>query len=315
MKKSTMVLIAIDIVIFALIAIIAVSFLFHRNKTPTWQEQYDLGVRYLSEGNYQEAIIAFIAAIEIDPMRPEAYLKAAEAYEATGNNEAAKTILEKGYSVTGDGLLRPQETTSDERELDESNSNTDVEDESQRQEEFPQDEDIITPSLTEDELKSLAESRGTVSAWEYADYDGDGTNEAFAIITEIDSHPNWGDLLNVLETLFISSDGTITIMDNNLNLMLYVSDDGYIRYKEGKGFFWADIGGGGSGWTTVLYSVTNNAPYKLQLSGKIQGFYENEGVLYTTESEYFPGGGHWYPTVELLYDSNTQEFVKGARLD
>ena len=30
-----------------------------------WQEQYDLGVRYLSEGNYEEAIIAFTAAIEL----------------------------------------------------------------------------------------------------------------------------------------------------------------------------------------------------------------------------------------------------------
>ena len=36
-------------------------------KAPTWQEQYDLGIRYLSEGNYQEAILAFTAAISIDP--------------------------------------------------------------------------------------------------------------------------------------------------------------------------------------------------------------------------------------------------------
>lgn len=33
----------------------------------TWREQYDLGIRYLSEGNYEEAIIAFTAAIGIDP--------------------------------------------------------------------------------------------------------------------------------------------------------------------------------------------------------------------------------------------------------
>ena len=26
---------------------------------PGWQTQYDLGVRYLSEGNYEEAILAF----------------------------------------------------------------------------------------------------------------------------------------------------------------------------------------------------------------------------------------------------------------
>ena len=28
-----------------------------------WQEQYDLGMKYLSEGNYDEAVIAFNAAI------------------------------------------------------------------------------------------------------------------------------------------------------------------------------------------------------------------------------------------------------------
>ena len=40
----------------------------------TWDEQYDLGVRYLSDGNYEEAILAFTAAIEIDPKRAEAYI-------------------------------------------------------------------------------------------------------------------------------------------------------------------------------------------------------------------------------------------------
>ena len=37
------------------------------DEAPDWQTQYDLGVRYLSEGNYEEAIIAFTAAIEIEP--------------------------------------------------------------------------------------------------------------------------------------------------------------------------------------------------------------------------------------------------------
>lgn len=46
----------------------------------TWQEQYDLGVRYLSDGNYEEAIIAFTAAIEIDDTRPEAYHGRGQSY-------------------------------------------------------------------------------------------------------------------------------------------------------------------------------------------------------------------------------------------
>lgn len=50
----------------------------------TWQEQYDLAVRYLSEGNYEEAIIAFTAAIEIDPKQATAYVGRGDAYSAQG---------------------------------------------------------------------------------------------------------------------------------------------------------------------------------------------------------------------------------------
>lgn len=49
-----------------------------------WQEQYDLGVRYLSEGNYESAILAFTSAIEIDPKRPEPYIGRGDAYIVSG---------------------------------------------------------------------------------------------------------------------------------------------------------------------------------------------------------------------------------------
>ncbi len=45
-----------------------------------WQAQYDLGVRYLNDGNYEEAVIAFTAAIKIDPKRPEGYAARGSAY-------------------------------------------------------------------------------------------------------------------------------------------------------------------------------------------------------------------------------------------
>ena len=53
----------------------------------TWQDRYDLGVRYLSEGNYEEAVIAFTAAIEIDSKRPEAYVGRGDAYALSGDTE------------------------------------------------------------------------------------------------------------------------------------------------------------------------------------------------------------------------------------
>lgn len=69
------------------------------NTAPTWQEQYDLGVRYLSEGNYEEAVIAFTAAIEIDPKQAPAITGRGDAYAALAEQEldrsAALDLWEK----------------------------------------------------------------------------------------------------------------------------------------------------------------------------------------------------------------------------
>lgn len=70
---------------------------------PTWQEQYDLGVRYLEDGDYEEAIIAFTAAIEIDPKRASAYVGRGGAYvlsgEAEDNLTAARADFEKAIEL------------------------------------------------------------------------------------------------------------------------------------------------------------------------------------------------------------------------
>ena len=156
------------------------------------------------------------------------------------------------------------------------------------------------------ELKELAKTCGNILLWEYADYDGNGNQEAFFVIGKNEGYG--------IQTFFISSEGQITKMEE-LEWSLYDSDDGNIRYAGGKGFFWADMGAFGSGWISVLYSVKNDTPYILQLSGHLQGFYQEGAMFYTTENEFLPEGGHIYPTMELLYDSNTQEFVKGNKIE
>ena len=69
----------------------------------TWQEQYDLGVRYLSDGDYEGAILAFSAAIEIDPKRAPAYVGRGDAYVKSGGTEgnlvAAKVDYEKAIDL------------------------------------------------------------------------------------------------------------------------------------------------------------------------------------------------------------------------
>lgn len=67
-----------------------------------WQEQYDLGIRYLSDGNYEEAIIAFTAAIEIDPNRAEAYVGRGDAYIGSGEAEDNLTAALADYEKAVD---------------------------------------------------------------------------------------------------------------------------------------------------------------------------------------------------------------------
>ena len=70
-----------------------------KNELSTWQEQYDLGVRYLSEGNYEEAVIAFTVAIEIDPKQTDAYLERAAAYIEIGELDLAIADCETAISI------------------------------------------------------------------------------------------------------------------------------------------------------------------------------------------------------------------------
>lgn len=62
----------------------------------------DLGVRYLSDGNYEEAIVAFQAAIQIDPKQKDAYLGLADVYVAMNDTEKAIESLLQALDELGD---------------------------------------------------------------------------------------------------------------------------------------------------------------------------------------------------------------------
>jgi len=119
MKRSHLI---ISIAVIAVLFIGVVVFINSSRETeppaPDWQHHYDLGMRFLSQGNYQEAVIAFRAAIEINPRQADAYLGLAEAYVRLGDVDAAIAVLREGYDLTGDMRLRERIS-----ELDTSQSN------------------------------------------------------------------------------------------------------------------------------------------------------------------------------------------------
>ena len=68
-------------------------------------KQLDLGNRYLEEMDYEQAVVAFTKAIEIDPMNVDAYIGAADAYIGLGDLESAKAVLEQGMKMVSDETI------------------------------------------------------------------------------------------------------------------------------------------------------------------------------------------------------------------
>ena len=71
-----------------------------------WQEQYDLGVKYLEEGNYQEAILAFTAAIEIDTKQAPAYVGRGDAYIASITAKSDDVGITDAYKKAEENYLK-----------------------------------------------------------------------------------------------------------------------------------------------------------------------------------------------------------------
>ena len=94
------------ILIVIIIATAVGVIIFNSTDTARFRKQLNLGQRYLSEMNYEEAVVAFNQAIEIDPRSVDAYLGLADAYIGLGDEEAALAALKAGYEVTGDERLK-----------------------------------------------------------------------------------------------------------------------------------------------------------------------------------------------------------------
>lgn len=93
-------------VIFIVVCAIVFAVLGGRN-SPTNRvvELLDLGNKYLTEQDYEQAIVAFKEVIEIDPKCEEAYMRLADAYIGMGDYETAFEVIRKGTEQTGSDRL------------------------------------------------------------------------------------------------------------------------------------------------------------------------------------------------------------------
>lgn len=78
-------------------------------KKMTVQDYLNLGDKYLTEANYEEAIVAFTKAIELEPKAIKAYEGLAGAYIKTGAYDKAEAAIQSGIAVY-EGLTADEQT-------------------------------------------------------------------------------------------------------------------------------------------------------------------------------------------------------------
>ena len=70
------------IVAVVLLLLCALCWMSGCEKAPTWQDLYDAGIEYMEGKEYDQAIVSFQQAIELDGSKPEAYGVLADVYLA-----------------------------------------------------------------------------------------------------------------------------------------------------------------------------------------------------------------------------------------
>ena len=177
---------------------------------------------------------------------------------------------------------------------------------------LPAEPGANTTVLPESVLRQIVSGKGNVALWEYADYDGDGLSEAFALTVMGETFFTH----TIDEVYFIDAFGNLTKLYDPTAQSYSESRDGNRRSCGGKQFFWFDYSGITLVNNTLVYGVRNGQAYQLDVCGDLNGYYQDEqGTFYTTETQFDFSSGLHSAQYELLYDADAQQFRKGGRLN
>ena len=101
------------IIIFVLAAAaLAGWFAFSAWQNAQYDKQLDLAQKYMDDGNYEDAILAYDAAISIADNRQDAYEGKALASINSGDIATAKQMYQKLYDITGSDSYKQMESTA-----------------------------------------------------------------------------------------------------------------------------------------------------------------------------------------------------------
>ena len=108
-RRTRGLILAAGALLIAVIVAVAVITLPKKSQAKELAEALDLGDKYLSELNYEQAVASYRAAIEIDPKCADAYIGLADTYLAMGDPEEANRVLEQAEQAVAPGIGADEE--------------------------------------------------------------------------------------------------------------------------------------------------------------------------------------------------------------
>lgn len=103
-KKRTIVSIIICVTLVLSVGIVVTAKIY--GETKYIEEQLDLGIKYLEDLEYEQAIASFQAVITIDSRNVEAYIGIAKVYMHQGDYRTALEYVKQGYEITNSEQLQ-----------------------------------------------------------------------------------------------------------------------------------------------------------------------------------------------------------------
>lgn len=205
-SRTKTIILAVAIVLAIVIAVTVSILVIGNSPSRRLSEQLDLGNRYLSELDYEQAVAAYEAALEIDPKSSDAHLGLIRAYIALGDEEGLQNALRRAedaldkdayaaLQTAAEGLRGPSAGAQEPPPGDENPgaiiSWTDQSGEKSafldriRQEEGVASENEFQTMHGTEWLPFPGDVYGYVSS-AFVDLDGDGTQEAVILRTASD---------------------------------------------------------------------------------------------------------------------------------
>ena len=287
-RKKTVIL--VSAVVMIVVAAVAAGILIYSNSpSRRLQQQLDLGARYLSELEYEQAISAYEAALTIDPKSTDAYIGLLAVYDRSGDTDgvretyarAAAALPEQERARVEEETVRVLITQADEMasegRLQEAHNvleqSTELMQSRELQEKAQDVEAAILREREETEAKLMKQFHSIGGDGVYAfccdDYDRNGTLEAFAIVGE--PEPGAVGFYETIHGDVWYTDGVdvypVSDHGGETYHFLYMTEFTKVMDLGEAGFYVAELQWGAASSGSEIYGVQNGQAYETIVSG------------------------------------------------